>query len=173
MTKFVASIVLAGLAFVSVGQTALAQVQEGEFYRIKCVNGKKVLSVEDKGKGESDQIVQTVSGPKEVQQWKFVKIGNYYKIVNRKTGKALNVSNNSLEEGAPVIQWDASVDAENQQWSLEKKGNAYVIRARHSGQVLDVGAGSKERKAALIQYPLQADNNENQLFEILPVANKE
>ncbi|MFO0876530.1 MAG: RICIN domain-containing protein, partial [Gemmataceae bacterium] len=105
-----------------------------------------------------------VPGPKLLQQWKFVKVGDYYKIVNRKTGKALNVSSGSKEEGAPIIQWDAGDDGENQQWSLEKKGQAYVIKARHSGLVLDVAEEKKDRKAALIQYGYKNGENDNQHF---------
>ena len=145
MIRFVAVAVLA-IAILAVGQTAWAQPEEGQFYRIKSVSSKKVLSVEDKGEG--DAIIQVAPGVAEVQQWKFVKSGDYYKIVNRKTGKALNVKNASKEEGTPIIQWDASDKGENQQWSLEKKGTSYVIKARHSGLVLDVADESKKGKAA-------------------------
>jgi hypothetical protein len=96
-----------------------------------------------------------------------VKEGRFYKIINRKSGLALNVKDASTQEGAPIIQWDASVKAENQQWSIQKHGEAYAIRARHSGLVLDVADGTKDARAPLIQYHF--GNGTNQLFELLPV----
>ena len=149
MNRFVAMAVVAG-SILFVAQAAMAQPEEGQFYRIRNINSKKVLGIEEKGKEEGAKIIQVPSGPGELQQWKFVKFGDYYKIVNRKTGKALNVQNESKEEGTPIIQWDANVDNENQQWQLEKKGGNYVFKVRHSGMVLDVAEGSKERKAPLI-----------------------
>lgn len=162
-------LVVAMLAF---SHLASAQPEEGQYYRIKCVSTKKVLSVEDKGKEEGAAIVQVLPGPKEIQQWKFVKAGDFYKIVNRKTGKALNVANASNEEGAPVIQWDASDPGVNQQWTLEKKDDTYVIKARHSGMVLDVAEESTKRKAALIQYGYKKGQNDNQHFLLEPVKNR-
>lgn len=171
MARFVAMVALAG-SLMCISQIALAQPEEGQYYRIKCVSSKKVLAVEDKGKEDGAQIIQVLPGPKDFQQWKFVKVGDFYKIVNRKTGKALNVQNASKEEGTPIIQWDASDNGENQQWSLENKGNAFVIKARHSGLVLDVAEENKKRKASLIQYGYKQGDNDNQHFVLEPVKKK-
>lgn len=172
MTKLCMAMVLASCVLTCAGPGMGADPEDGQYYRIKNIRSKKVLSVSEVGKEEGAPIVQALPGPKNLQEWKFVKIGDYYKIVNRKTGKALNVQSESKEAGAPVIQWDASVDNENQQWSFVKQGDYFAIKARHSGLVLDVAAGTKERKASLIQYPLQEKDNENQIFELIPVKNK-
>lgn len=171
MTRFYATLILASCLLLSAAQ-GTPQVVEDQFYRIKNVRSKKVLSVEDKGKLEGAQIVQVVTAGTELQQWKFVKTGDYYKIVNRKTGMALNVQNESRDGGTPIIQWDAKAPNENQQWTLEKKGDNYAIKARHSGLVLDVADGSKDRKAPLVQNPFKETDNENQLFEFVPVKGK-
>ena len=156
------------VSFLFACQTALAQPVEGQYYRIKNVNSKKVLALDDgAGKVDGALIVQRSPGQNERQHWKFVKVGEFYKIINRKSGQALNVQSASGEEGAPIIQWDASDDGENQQWSLEKKRGNYYIKARHSGMVIDVANASKEREGAVIQYPYH--EGRSQLFELVPV----
>jgi nitroreductase len=172
MAKFCVAMFLVGCVLMCAGPSMGADPEEGQYYRIKNVRSKKVLSVSDEGKEEGAPIIQVLPGSKNLQEWKFVKIGDYYKIVNHKTGKALNVQSESKEAGTPIIQWDASADNENQQWSLVKQGDFFAIKARHSGLVMDVGAGTKERKASLIQYPLQEKENGNQIFELVPVKNK-
>lgn len=166
MTRFIAFVAVAGSLLVA-SQVSLAQPEPDQWYRIKNVRSNKVLAI---GEDKEAQIVQRLAGPNERQQWKFVPVAKapkHYTIVNRKTGQALNVINESREEGAAIIPWDASVKAQNQQWSLEKSGDHYVIKARHSGMVLDVAEGTKGRKAPLIQYSPQ--NSENQFFLLVPV----
>ncbi|MFO0864472.1 MAG: RICIN domain-containing protein [Gemmataceae bacterium] len=164
--RLVAVALFAGL-MLAIGQISLAQPEPDQWYRIKNVRSKKVLSIGDDKEG---QIIQRIAGPNEREQWKFVaaeKAPKHFYIINRKTGQALNVINESKEEGAAIIPWDASVKSQNQQWSLEKNGDHYVIKARHSGLVLDVADGTKKRKAPLIQYSPQ--NSGNQFFLLEPV----
>ncbi|MFO0820509.1 MAG: RICIN domain-containing protein [Pirellulales bacterium] len=165
MARF-ASMMLFTFSLMIFSQFVYAEPEEGQFYRIRCASTKKVLSIDDTEKEGPAAIIQVVTGQRQFQHWKFVKVGNYYKIVNRKTGMAINVANASGEQGAPVIQWDANDPGENQQWSLEKKGDFYVIRARHSGQVLDVALEKKDRKAILIQYPYKSGDADNQHFSL-------
>lgn len=140
--------------------------QEGKFYRIKNVHSKKVLAVEDKALDDGARIVQIIAGPKDHQAWKFVKTDSYYKIVNRRSDKALNVVSGVKDVGADIIQWDVEDDAENQHWSLEKRDGYFIIRARHSGLVLDVANEAKGRKSPLVQQFLTG--SANQLFELIP-----
>jgi hypothetical protein len=40
------------------------------------------------------------------QQWQLVSVGGgYYKLKNRSTGKLLDISGQSLADGAAAIQW--------------------------------------------------------------------
>lgn len=155
-------VVVAGLFFI--GQPSPAQVEDGVWYRIRNVKSNKVLAV---GEDKDSQVVQRLAGPSDRQQWKFVraaKAPNHFYIVNRKTGLALNVANNTSDEGAPIILWDASVKEQNQQWSLEMSGKNFMLKARHSGMVLDIADESKGRKAAAIQS--SAKGSESQVFSI-------
>lgn len=139
-----------------------------QYYRIKNLSSNKVLAIEDEPKQEEGaQIIQRTAGPKDRQQWRFVKEGAFYTIINRKSGLALTVQNASMKNGAPVVQSGANGTQAHQQWSLQKNGETYVFRARHSGQVLDVENGAFEVKAPIIQYPLE--DGRNQVFLLVRV----
>jgi alpha-glucosidase len=167
MIRFIAVALVTG-SFLFAGQAAVAQPEEGVYYRIKSANSDKVLAIDDGDKAEGAKVVQRVVQPSEGQQWKFVKNGDYYNIVNRKTGMSMNVSGASKDQGAPIIQWGAKDNnRKDQQWSIEKKDDHFVFKARNSGLVLDVAGASKDRKVELIQWPFSG--NKNQLFELLPV----
>ena len=162
MVRIVAMLVVTS-AFLFAGTNVSAQVEVDVYYRIKNVNSKKVLALGvGAAKVDEAQIVQRSQGQDERQQWKFVKVGKYYKIVNRKSEQVLNV--HSKDGGDPIV---ASTDGKNAQWSLEKKGDAFLIRSRNSGFVIDVADESKDRKAPVIQYP--DHEGRNQLFELEPV----
>lgn len=163
MTRCIAMAVLTVSLLLS-GKFAAAQPEEGVYYRIKNVNSKKMLALGiGAAKVDEAQIVQRARGEDERQQWKFVKVGKYFKIINRKSEQELNVR--SKDEEAPIV---ASTDGKNAQWSLEKEGKAYLIKSRNSGLVVDVADESKDRKAPVIQY--RNHEGRNQLFELEPVT---
>lgn len=71
------------------------------------------------------------------------------KCVN--SGKALDVSWGSKDDGANVLQYRYS-GYENQKWYLQKQSNGYyVIKCANSGKVLDVAWGSKDDGANVQQ----------------------
>jgi hypothetical protein len=55
--------------------------------------------------------------------------GPYFKLVNRKSGKALDVYQNNLVDGAAVVQW-ADNGGANQQWHVTDIGGGYRTRCR-------------------------------------------
>jgi hypothetical protein len=77
--------------------------------------------------------------------------GRYY-IVNESSGKVLDVSGYSSEDGAKVHQWQ-SLSAANQQWDVTDLGNAiWSIRPVHSKKSLDVYGWSKDDGAPIHQW---------------------
>ena len=87
-----------------------------------------------------------------------------YVLVNRNSGKALDVYNMATTDGARVTQW-ARNDGAWQQWQfVDSGGGFYRLRSRHSGKVLDVYQRSTADRAAVVQW---ADNNgTNQQFRL-------
>src|SRR5688572_1953970 len=62
----------------------------------------------------------------------------WYVLVNRHSGKAIDVYNWATTDGARIAQWTRT-DATNQQWQFVDSGGGYYrLRSRHSGKVLDV-----------------------------------
>ncbi|MEU7038772.1 RICIN domain-containing protein [Streptomyces sp. NPDC046237] len=87
-----------------------------------------------------------------------------YVLVNRNSGKALDVYGASTADGARVSQWTRN-DRANQQWQfVDSGGGFYRLKARHSGKVLDVAGASTADGAAIAQW---ADGNgANQQFRL-------
>ncbi|MEV0392073.1 family 43 glycosylhydrolase [Polymorphospora rubra] len=62
----------------------------------------------------------------------------YYVLVNRHSGKALDVYNLATHDGAPINQY-ARNDGAWQQWRFLDAGNGYYrVQSRHSGKVLEL-----------------------------------
>jgi beta-xylosidase len=80
----------------------------------------------------------------------------WYVLVNRNSGKALDVYNLSTADGGRITQWTRN-NGNNQQWQFVDSGGGYYrIKSRHSGKVLDVYNFSTANGAAIVQW---ADGN--------------
>jgi hypothetical protein len=89
-----------------------------------------------------------------------VDVTAWYEIVNRNSGKALDVCGVSTGDGACVQQYTRS-GGQNQQWQFVDSGSGYYrVRARHSGKVLDVYNWSTADNGAIVQWPDHNGNNQ-------------
>ena len=80
----------------------------------------------------------------------------WYVLVNRNSGKALDVYNLSTADGAPINQWTRN-NGNQQQWQFVDFGSGYYrVKSRLSGKVLDVTANSTANGAVIEQW---ADND--------------
>ncbi|MFG3706072.1 family 43 glycosylhydrolase [Micromonospora sp. NPDC047670] len=88
----------------------------------------------------------------------------WYVLVNRNSGKALDVYNLATNDGARITQWSRN-DGNWQQWQFVDSGDGYYrVRSRHSGKVLDVYDSSTANGAGIVQW---ADHNgANQQFRL-------
>ncbi len=76
----------------------------------------------------------------------------WYVLVNRNSGKALDVYGLATNDGARISQWTRN-DGANQQWQFVDSGGGYYrLKSRHSGKVLDVSNASTADGAAIIQW---------------------
>lgn len=86
--------------------------------------------------------------------------GTYYSIVNRGSGKVLDVYGGSTRNGANLIQWPYK-RSDNQQFRLIDLGNGYwLIEARHSGRVVDVADYSRSNGANVQQWDYLSGKNQ-------------
>ncbi|MGW8767131.1 non-reducing end alpha-L-arabinofuranosidase family hydrolase [Streptomyces sp. NPDC055815] len=75
-----------------------------------------------------------------------------YVLVNRNSGKALDVYNLATNDGARITQWTRN-DQSQQQWQFVDSGGGYYrIKSRLSGKVLDVRDGSTANGAGIVQW---------------------
>ncbi|MER5310792.1 non-reducing end alpha-L-arabinofuranosidase family hydrolase [Streptomyces sp. NPDC002773] len=75
-----------------------------------------------------------------------------YVLVNRNSGKALDVYNLATNDGARITQWTRN-DQNQQQWQFVDSGGGYYrVKSRHSGKVLDVQGASTANGAAIVQW---------------------
>jgi endo-1,4-beta-xylanase len=89
-----------------------------------------------------------------------VDVTAWYEIVNRNSGKALDVCGVSTADGACIQQYTRS-GGQNQQWQFVDSGGGYYrVRARHSGKVLDVYNWSTADNGAIVQWPDHGGNNQ-------------
>ncbi|WP_107083859.1 RICIN domain-containing protein [Streptomyces viridochromogenes] len=87
-----------------------------------------------------------------------------YVLVNRGSGKALDVSGASTADGAAVHQW-ARHDGANQRFQFVDSGSGYYrLKAQHSGKVLDVSNYSMSDHADVVQW--SDANSVNQQFRL-------
>ncbi|RKT75049.1 ricin-type beta-trefoil lectin protein [Saccharothrix variisporea] len=88
----------------------------------------------------------------------------WYVLVNRNSGKAMDVSGASTADGAAVQQYSRH-DGANQQWQFVDSGGGYYrLKSKNSGKVLDVDSKSTADGAKIQQW---TDNNgANQQFRL-------
>ncbi|WP_433796701.1 family 43 glycosylhydrolase [Actinoplanes sp. CA-252034] len=87
-----------------------------------------------------------------------------YVLVNRTSGKALDLYNLATNDGARITQWTRNDQAQQQWQFVDSGGGFYRLRSKHSGKVLDVSGASTADGGAIVQW---ADNNAvNQQFSV-------
>lgn len=136
-------------------------------YNIISKQSEKALEAELCEGSSKVQINQLNGG--ENQQWKFEASGDpYYKLVNKNTGKALDIMLGGSANGTWLHQWD-SVSSDSQLWFLEETDEGfYKIKSKVSGKCVDVVGMSQEDGARLqIWEDLNGDNQQWKLVEVV------
>jgi lysophospholipase L1-like esterase len=86
--------------------------------------------------------------------------GAVYKIVNKGSGKVLEVAGASMEQNA-TIQQNTNTDGTHQQWQLDKvDGDYFAFTAMHSGLVMNVFANSPLNRANVVQWASGGTDNQ-------------
>jgi hypothetical protein len=93
----------------------------------------------------------------------------WYVLVNRHSGKALDVYNLATHDGAQIVQWSRN-DGNQQQWQFVSSGDGYYrLKSRHSGKVLDVYEWNANGGAQIVQWTDL--NGWNQQFRLVDSDN--
>ena len=93
----------------------------------------------------------------------------YYKIINQKSGKLLDVVGSGMSSGTAVDQWEDNGGHDNQKWIVEKtKDGYYNVISKLNGMYLTVnGTGAN----CDLLYVANATDEDNQKFKIAEVKN--
>jgi hypothetical protein len=129
----IACIIFAGSVFAS-------EDKDVKYFRLVHVETGKVLSIANNSEeAEAKAVIAKEDEKNHSQQWKLDKVGDHYKLTNRKSGKVLDVNDESTEEGTDIIQWDDKAEGnDNQRWSWIGDGTERRLKSKSSGLVLDV-----------------------------------
>ncbi|WP_405622461.1 non-reducing end alpha-L-arabinofuranosidase family hydrolase [Streptomyces sp. NBC_00076] len=83
-----------------------------------------------------------------------------YVLVNRNSGKALDLYNMASADGARITQWSRNDQAQQQWQFVDSGGGYYRIKSRHSGKVLDVHNWSTANGGSIVQWTDQNATNQ-------------
>ncbi len=91
------------------------------------------------------------------------KNNQYYKIMNKNSGKVADIYSSSMDDNAQMVQyhWNAGT---HQQWIVKDDDNYFAIQNDQSGKVMDVYSSSKEDNANLVQYHAHEGANQQWSF---------
>jgi hypothetical protein len=98
--------------------------------------------------------------------------GGFVKILNRNSGKALNVSGASTSDGAQVIQWTYSSTApSNDEWQIVDIGSGFSkILNRNSGKALAVSGASTADGAQVVQWTYSSASPSNDEWQVVDIG---
>ena len=83
----------------------------------------------------------------------------YYNIINRNSGKCLDVNGNGMADGTQLIQWP-STGGDNQKWQIVDAGGGYKkLQVKSSGKYAD-NQGSTAQGAYIVQWSSSTSNNQ-------------
>src|SRR5262245_56222190 len=119
MSKTVLAVVAA------LGLFTASAAADPPYGKLVHVETGKVLAVAGNSDEAGAKTVLAKDDGSRAQQWAFVKDGDHFKIVNRKSGMVLDVEMESKEEGATILLWhDKPEGNDNQRWLFEGFGLA-------------------------------------------------
>ena len=146
------------------GLLASIAFADDKYVKLVQVSSDKVLAVADNSDEAGAKAVVAKDDGGKSQQWRLEKDGDHYKLVNRKSGKVLDVEQESLEDGGSIIQWDDKAEGnDNQRWSWEGDGKERRLKSKSSNLVLDVA-----EDASVIQKKAD-DKAKGQLWRVVEV----
>lgn len=135
-------------------------------------NSGKVLDVMGLSMSDGAHVQQWDYLGAQNQQWEIVALDSqlgpqYYKIVNRNSGKVLDVTGLSTLNGTEIQQWDY-LGGDNQQWQIIAVDSQYSkIVNKGSGKALDVTNLATTDGALIQQWDyLGGDNQKWQIIQV-------
>ncbi|GAA0959178.1 RICIN domain-containing protein [Kribbella koreensis] len=164
----VAAVVATGLT-VANSNDASAAISPTGWNTVVSKNSSKCVDARAAATANGTAVQQQACNSSTAQQWQFQPTTNGYVRVNalNNAAQALDVTNVSTADSAPIQLWSYS-NGLNQQWlPVEESDGAYHLVNRNSGKCLDVPGASTADGLQLQQYT--CNGTAAQSFRINPV----
>ena len=144
--------------------------QDGKLYQLKAVHSGKCLAPNADGTGVEQKELKADD---EAQRWKFVKSGEFYRVLHVKSGKAVEAPENAEDAAAAALADGKSKETDRQLWKLVKGDKGFMLKSKSADKVLDIEGASGDDGAKLILYGAkEGDDAGNQTFELVAVEGK-
>ncbi|WP_158559276.1 DUF3472 domain-containing protein [Deminuibacter soli] len=141
------------------------------WYKLKNVFSGKYLDVKNNSTANSATLVQNAASSNYSQQWSL-STGGVTTIVNRGSGKAIDLPGSAQDLGTHPIQYTLNGGGTNQQWHLVGAGSgAYLIQSNMSNHyILDDSASSTTNGTGIILYSYTGTGTANQQWTLETVS---
>ena len=133
-------------------------------YNLVSVNSDKCLDVYQDHAGASVRQWECIDGHVN-QKWDIEPVGDYYRLISKRSGKMLDVASASTDNHANVFQWDRN-SSNSQLWELRPASEGYQLVAKHSGKCADVSGVSKDNGANVHQWGCHGGTNQQWQIEV-------
>lgn len=155
-------------------RTGIDSFDVNTLYRIVNKATGKALGVGSSAANGAAVAGRTESGAPD-QRWVIDDLGlGKYKIVNKQSGRVMDVTGASKSPGSPVIQWtDSETTADpavvNQQWAISNVGNGYFkITSMNSQLALENSNGSAADGNPVVQNTYTG--SDSQLWKVESIS---
>lgn len=137
-------------------------------YRIVNLNSGLALDVLDGSKLRGAKLIQADPDPKsESQVWEVVKSNLSFKLLNTKSGRAIDIPNNRRKSGLQLQIWDHHGGLA-QQWGFKNYRDKGHVIVTNNGQAVSVLGASKNVGGKIVQLPWSS--SPAQVWAIEPVG---
>ena len=161
------SVLLPVLAMLAIGQPSMAQLQEGQTYRIVPVSATgKSLFVKDASRANNAEVQIWAETDVPVQQWTLGTVGANYTLRNVYTGAYLALTGNS--RGSTTRQTTSMTSGRWRLEAVDEAGGIYRMKPTTGNNLLTAGTLAD---GSLPSLATDADDN-TQLWKFVPVEPK-
>jgi tetratricopeptide (TPR) repeat protein len=152
-------------------EKAYGPVSDGVYRLINKANDRSLEAVTNSPPGPSLRLAKHT--PEPCQEWRFDGQGDgYYQITTLPDGKAIDVSELSLLNGASVILWNTN-GGPNQSWQLvPNQDGTHRLLNEHSGLALQFAKPTETNSSTLQQGEWRGLNNQKWQLKPIPVSGK-
>ncbi len=114
---------------------------DGKFFRVVQQGVNLPLTVEDGSVQNGAKIVVNASVTGNADQWEFDSLGDgYYAVINRASGKSLDIPSSNKDAGTGVTQYDSNGGGNQTVKVIKNADGTYSFQFRHSGLYLTAGS---------------------------------